>query len=75
MKLQEKLTANLALVPSTLGGGSHRHAGLILSDAKYFRGTENCCVTPTFTGSTPTIPESTTVQQEIILQKEHAYDI
>ena len=39
LPVRDKLVANTATIPSTLGGSAHGHSGFVLSDVTYHRET------------------------------------
>ena len=59
LPVQDKLVANGAAIPSTLGGGSHGHSGLVLSDAIYYRETGQQFTVPVFLGTVASVPVGT----------------
>ena len=63
-KLQEKLTENLASVPSSLGGGQHGLSGLLLPLAKYHLDTGFHFLDPVFSGDTADTTLAANVAEE-----------
>jgi hypothetical protein len=54
--MEKELTAIAATTPTSLGGGNHGHAGIIVEDAKYTTMTGgNACVNPPNPGLYPII--------------------
>jgi hypothetical protein len=53
--LEEELIAIAANIPSTLGGGNHSHAGIIVKAAKYLTMAGKAFVTPVNPGIYPNI--------------------
>ena len=75
IQLRENLVENLATVPSPLGGGQHRHFGLILPDATYHRDTGFNFVRPVFPGVVPAVKTATTVANARIVRYHHESDL
>jgi hypothetical protein len=54
-QLEKELIAIAAAIPTSLGGGNHGHAGIIVNDAKYLTMTGGIqFITPTNPGAYPT---------------------
>ena len=75
LPVRDKLVANAAAIPSTLGGGAHGHSGLVLSDATYHRETGHHFTVPAFPGVVASVPNGTTSLAERNLREKHASDL
>ena len=73
--VREKLVVNAAAIPSLLGGGSHGHSGLVLTDATYHRETGHNFVVPNFPGAVANVPVGTLALQERNIRSEHGSDL
>ena len=75
LRFREQLIENAASVPSPLGGCSHGHSGLILSDATYYRDTGHHFVRPVFLGVIPVVPATATAAAGRAIRDIHASDL
>ena len=75
LPIRDKLVANAAAIPSTLGGGAHGHSGLVLSDATYHRETGHHFTVPAFPGAVASVPNGTVSLAERNIRKKHASDL
>ena len=75
LPIRDKLVANAAAIPSTLGGGAHGHSGLVLSDATYHRETGHHFTVPAFPGAVASVPNGTVSLAERNIREKHASDL
>ena len=72
-KLKEELTAMLATVPMTNGGGQHRHDGMIIPDMQYITFLHNAehFILPTNPGPYPTVvdPDPVICERQVAKHK------
>ena len=75
LPVREKLVANTAAIPSTLGGGAHGHSGLVLSDATYHHEIGHHFTVPAFPGVVAPVPIGITGFTERKIREQQASDL
>ena len=70
--LEKELIAILANIPTTLGGGSHGHAGIVMDPARYLMTTGTAFVNPVNPGTYPAgVPNNATQGVRARAEAEH----
>ena len=73
--LNDKLKANVASIPTTLGGGNHGYLGLILLPAAYATITATQFVEPIYPGQHPNVPAGTSTANTSTIVCRHTEDL
>ena len=73
--LKTLIAANAATIPSTRGGGTNGHLGIILSPAVYTTVSATAWINPTNPGGVPVIPPGTTAAQTGAIIRTHTEEL
>ena len=74
-KLRSEIKANASAIRSTLGGGAHRHLGLVLDPVAYAAVSATPWVTPVHPGDVVVIPVVTTSHNAAHLRDIHTRNL